>query len=103
MSQLCWHGGGAEFGQALPGSEGTDYTFNNEQTFQYFAAERLTLLRIPIQWERMQPHLNGPLDANYLAGLKREIGWANQYGMSVIIEIQNFGRYTLDQGGGELQ
>ena len=90
---------GAEFGQALPGVEGTDYTFNSEQTFQYFAANGLTLLRVPIQWERMQPQLNGPLDHNYLAGLKRDIAWAKQYGMWVNIEIQNFGRYTLDQGG----
>jgi endoglucanase len=90
---------GAEFGQALPGAEGTDYTFNSEQSFQYFARNGLTLLRIPIQWERMQPRLSGPLDSNYLGGLKREIAWAQQYGMSVIIEIQNFGRYTLDQGG----
>jgi endoglucanase len=90
---------GAEFGQALPGVEGTDYTFNSEQTFQYFAANGLTLLRVPIQWERMQPQLTGPLEPNYLAGLKREIAWAKLYGMSVIIEIQNFGRYTLDQGG----
>jgi endoglucanase len=90
---------GAEFGGALPGVEGTDYTFNSEQTFQYFAANGLTLLRIPIQWERMQPQLNGPLDPNYLAGLKRDVAWAKQYGMSVIIEIQNFGRYSVDQGG----
>ncbi len=90
---------GAEFGGTLPGLEGTDYTFNSEDTFRYFAANGLTLLRIPIQWERMQPRLRGPLEFNYLSGLKREVGWARQYGMSVVIEIQNFGRYSVDQGG----
>jgi endoglucanase len=90
---------GAEFGQNLPGVEGTDYTFNSPQTYQYFAANGLMLVRLPIQWERMQPALSGPLDANYLAGVKREIGYARQYGMSVVIEIQNFGRYSVDQGG----
>ena len=90
---------GAEFGEALPGVEGFDYTFNSEQTFQYFAAKGLTLLRIPIQWERMQPELSGSLNSSYLAGLKRDIAWAKQYGMSVIIEIQNFGRYSVNEGG----
>jgi endoglucanase len=78
---------GAEFGEALPGMEGTDYTFNSEETFRYFASNGLTLLRIPIQWERVQPAPGGPLEANYLAGLKRNIDWARTYGMSVIIEI----------------
>ena len=90
---------GAEFGEALPGTEGVDYTFNSEPTFQYFAAKGLTLLRIPIQWERMQPALNSPLNPDYLAGLKRDIAWAKKYGMSVIIEIQNFGRYSINKGG----
>ena len=90
---------GAEFGGALPGVEGTDYIFNSEQSFQYFASNGLTLLRIPIQWERMQPQPGGPLNPNYLDGLKREINWARNYGVSVIIEIQNFGRYSVNQGG----
>jgi endoglucanase len=90
---------GAEFGEALPGAEGVDYTFNSEPTFQYFAAKGLALLRIPIQWERMQPALNSPLNPGYLAGLKRDIAWAKKYGMSVIIEIQNFGRYSINKGG----
>jgi endoglucanase len=91
---------GAEFGAALPGVEGVDYTFNSEQTFQYFASKGLTLLRIPIQWERMQPELSGSLNSGYLAGLKRDIAWAKKYAMSVIIETQNFGRYSVDLGGG---
>ena len=47
----------------------------------------------------MQPALNSPLNPGYLAGLKRDIAWAKKYGMSVIIEIQNFGRYSINKGG----
>jgi hypothetical protein len=35
---------GAEFGMIhIPGVFGTDYTFNSEQTFQYFSDKRLGL------------------------------------------------------------
>lgn len=91
---------GAEFGQSvIPGLLGTNYTFNSEATFQYFGRKTLGLFRIPLLWERLQPTLDGPLDPDYLANLKNNIAWAKASGGEVIIDIQNFGRYSFNVGG----
>ena len=91
---------GAEFGEAkIPGTINTDYTYNSERSFQYFAAKGLTLIRIPIRWERIQPALGGPLDATNLNALKRNITWAKTNGAKVIIDPHNYGRYKIKEGG----
>jgi endoglucanase len=88
---------GAEYGSSpAPGNlgqENTAYTWNNEAAYKYFAGKGLDLFRVPIRWERMQPVLNGPLDAQYLDGLKRNIAWAKKYGAQVIIDVHNYGAY----------
>jgi uncharacterized protein (TIGR03437 family) len=85
---------GAEFGMSnLPGTLGRDYTFNSEATFRYFAEKNLGLIRVPLQWERLQPILHAPLDADYLAGVKGDVGWAKAHGAEVILDIHNFARY----------
>lgn len=87
---------GAEFGSGnIPGQLGRDYTFNSEATFQYFGDKTLSLTRICLLWERLQPALSGPLDPTYLQHLKENITWAKAHGVEVIINIQNYGRYTL--------
>ncbi len=88
---------GPEFGEnTLPGRLGSEYTWNSEGTFWYFASKGLNLVRIPFRWERMQPLLRGPLDAEYLGGLKQNVAWARKYGLRVIIEPHNYGRYKID-------
>jgi endoglucanase len=85
---------GAEFGMNnLPGTLGRDYTFNSEASFRYFAEKRLGLIRLPLQWERLQPGLQGPLDPAYLANVKRSVAWAKTHGAEVILDIHNFARY----------
>src|SRR5450631_2788946 len=72
---------GAEFGQShLPGTFNTDYTFQSESSFRYFGGRNLELIRFPIQWERIQPSLHGPLDDQYLARLKQSIAWSKAHG-----------------------
>ena len=69
----------------LPGTLGRDYTFNSEDSFRYFAEKRLGLIRLPLQWERLQPALQGPLDTAYLANVKRNVAWAKTHGAEVIL------------------
>src|SRR5216684_2672052 len=89
---------GAEFGENnLPGKLGTDYTFNSETSYRYFGAKNLNLIRLMLRWERLQPVLSGPLDANYLAGIKRNVDWARAHGDRVILDIHNYGRYKLNE------
>jgi endoglucanase len=91
---------GAEFGDTrIPGKINTDYTYNSERSFQYFAAKNLTLIRIPIRWERIQPALSGPLDPTNLSAIKRNAAWAKTHGARVIIDIHNYGRYRINEDG----
>ncbi len=91
---------GAEFGRgALPGEFGRDYTYNSEASFRYFAAKGLNLFRVCLRWERLQPALRGPLDAENLARLKENVGWAKAAGGRVIVDIHNFGRYAVNEAG----
>jgi endoglucanase len=85
---------GAEFGAGtLPGRLGTEYRFNSEATLRYFAEKNLGLVRLPLQWERLQPAIAGPLDAAYLANIKRSVAWAKAHGGAVTLDIHNFARY----------
>ncbi|MBI1352975.1 MAG: cellulase family glycosylhydrolase [Acidobacteria bacterium] len=87
---------GPEFSEeTLPGQEGVDFTFNSERSFSFFSSEKLNLIRIPLRWERLQPTLFGALDETYLAGLQRNIQWASAHDCRVVLDIHNYGRYTL--------
>ena len=91
---------GAEFGEGtIPGDYNTHYTFNSEETFAYFAERELPLLRVPIRWERIQRTPFGEFDAEYLGRLRENIAWARAHGGRVLIDVHNYGRYKLDEGG----
>ncbi len=91
---------GAEFGQSsLPGTFGRDYTFNSEGTFRYFGQKSLGLIRLPLQWERLQQAPSSPLDSAYLAGVKSDVAWAKAHGDEVILDVHNFGRYSFSSNG----
>lgn len=91
---------GAEFGQChIPGVFNTDYTYNSQPTFRYFATRNLNLIRFPVIWERIQPQLQGPLDPFNLSLLKSAVAWAGAEGNLVVLDIHNFGRYSLTENG----
>jgi endoglucanase len=89
---------GAEFGE-VPGVRHHNYTYNNEETFAYFAKKGFDVLRVPVKWERLQPVLGGPLNADDLSELKKNIAWAKKHGTSVIIDIHNYGAYAVKLNG----
>jgi len=88
---------GAEFGE-IPGVRFRNYTYNNEESFKYFAQKGFDVLRVPVKWERLQPALSGPLNAGDLAELKKNVAWAKKYNASVIIDVHNYGGYSVKIG-----
>ena len=58
-------------GVNVSGAEYSWMPFASQSDINYLASEGVTLVRLPISWERMQPTLNGPLDQTYLAGLEK--------------------------------
>lgn len=89
---------GAEWGN-LPGVLGRDYTYNSSASFQYFGGKGLTLIRVCIGWEHVQPTLNGALDTTNLNALKNDIAWAKANGCKVVIDVHNYARYSINEGG----
>jgi endoglucanase len=52
-------------------------------------------------WERLQPALNGPLDAKYLAGIVTFLDGAAANGVDVLIDLHNYARYERQLLGSE--
>lgn len=84
---------GAEFGSAIPGSFGTDYTFPTHAEIDYYTGKGMTAFRVPFRWERLQPSAYGALDTSYLGRLDDVVTYATSKGASVILNPQNFARY----------
>ncbi len=78
---------GPEFAQPM-------YTDSKYTSYQYFNKKGLTLIRIPFTWERLQPTLQGDLDANQLISYTNMIYAAQSSGEKIIIEAHNFGLYN---------
>ncbi|WP_236712038.1 DUF4214 domain-containing protein [Pseudomonas sp. EpS/L25] len=79
--------------QVLPGVNGTHFIFPVEAYFKQWSERGVKLIRFPILWERLQPTLGGALDPTYAALIDRTFGYADQYGMQVILDLHNYMRY----------
>jgi endoglucanase len=95
--RIKWRGvnlAGAEFSSsALPGKYGYEYVYPSVNSVAYYQAKGMNLVRLPFLWERLQPTLNGPLDATELARLKGFVDGATAKGMTVLIDPHNYARY----------
>lgn len=89
---------GAEFGGVYPGEDGTHYGYPTYRDLDYFQSKGLSLIRFPFRWERIQPVLNGELDADELGKMKAFVEDAEERGMQVILDVHNFARYSFDGG-----
>lgn len=62
---------GAEFGSALPGTLGTDYTWPETSKIQVLRNKGMNIFRIPFLMERLTPDgLTGSFASTYLSDLK---------------------------------
>jgi hypothetical protein len=99
---------GAEFGtgngfsNSNPGALQTAYHYDSLASFQYLASQGVKIVRMPFRWERLQPALNGPLNASAVADLKAAVGRAHQAGLQVILDLHNYGAYSTSAGAQEL-
>jgi endoglucanase len=85
----------AEWGDPLNETEVVgNYTYATAPTFDYFAARALPFIRLQVKWERLQPTLNGPLDATQLGYLQQDVAYAKAAGAAVSICPHNEARYA---------
>lgn len=76
-----------EHGRAvqLHGANRGKVTRITEPEVANMAAAGLTLLRLPIQWRRVEP-VQGEFDQEYIQYLRDALGWADQYGLLVLVD-----------------
>ncbi|MFA6287347.1 MAG: cellulase family glycosylhydrolase [Opitutaceae bacterium] len=86
---------GAESGTVLPGTYGTNYIYPSPANIDYYKARGLELIRLPFKWERIQPTLLAPLNTAELARLDAVFDAIEARGMRVILDLHNYGRYSL--------
>ena len=95
---------GAEFGQNIfPGKLGQDYVFPTTPELDYYKQKGMDMVRIPFLWERMQPGLmnktspdasvDRSFDSTYSGEMDKFLTAADQRGMNVVLDAQQFGRY----------
>ncbi len=84
---------GAEFGSALPGTEGRDYRFPTAEEVDYFVAKGMTTFRVGFKWERLQRSTYAAFESTYASRLDAIVAHATTKGASVILNPHNFARY----------
>jgi endoglucanase len=85
---------GLEFGTGVyPGVLNVNYVEPTHAEIDYYASQGLNIIRLPFDWERLQPTMDGPLDQNYLSLIKDVVSYAASKGMTVDLDLNNFGLY----------
>ncbi|KAJ5368406.1 uncharacterized protein N7496_008166 [Penicillium cataractarum] len=86
---------GAEFGSAIPGTLGTDYTWPVTSKIQVLRDAGMNIFRVPFLMERLVPSsITGSLDATYLAALKSTVNYITESGAYAVLDPHNYGRYS---------
>jgi endoglucanase len=85
----------AEFGSALPGTYGKDYTYPSVSSLDYYKSKGLRLIRLPFLWERLQQSLNAPLDSAELSRMDAFVAGISARNMLVLLDAHNYGRRTV--------
>ena len=91
---------GLEFGSGYGGTLNTSYFESSAATYNYFGAKGFNTARIAFTWERLQPTLNGNLDATYAGYLDEQIAKCKAAGMKAILDCHNYGRRKVVADGG---
>jgi hypothetical protein len=86
------------FSNANPGTYNAAYHFDTQQSFAYVASRGMSLVRLPVRWERVQPVLGGPLNTAEVQRIADAVARADAAGLRVILDIHNYGAYWLSNG-----
>jgi endoglucanase len=86
----------AEFAETkIPGNYNTDYIYPPVSSLTYYQNKGIKVVRLPFLWERMQPKLDSALNSTELARMDVFIAGAKARGISVILDVHNYGRRNV--------
>ncbi|KAJ6031302.1 Glycoside hydrolase superfamily [Penicillium herquei] len=99
-SGFTWVGcneSGAEFGSAIPGTLGTDYTWPTTANIQVLRDAGMNIFRVPFLMERLVPDgMTGSLATTYFDDLKTTVEFITNSGAYAVLDPHNYGRYNGD-------
>lgn len=75
----------------LPGRPNTDYLIPREAMYRYFSGKGLTLVRLAVAMERLQPVPFGELDEAHCKIIDEQLALAVKYGMQLFPEPHGYG------------
>jgi MYXO-CTERM domain-containing protein len=85
------------WGPAIPGVEGQTYSWPTPSGNTLPSG--MNIVRLPFQWERLQPALNQDFDAAYLAKLHATANAWRDLGANVLLDVHNYAYYKLKGRG----
>lgn len=89
---------GGEFGN-IGDKYAWGYIYPSAKTLDYFAGKNMTLIRLPIRWERVQSAPFAALNDAEMDRIAAVARAAADRGMTVIIDVHNYGRFNADALG----
>ncbi|KAG8939599.1 hypothetical protein FRC00_013734, partial [Tulasnella sp. 408] len=85
----------AEFGTAIPGVLGTDYTWPAPSSIDYFVGKGFNTFRVAFMVERLTPgSLTASYDSAYMASLKSTVSYITGKGAYAVLDPHNYLRFN---------
>lgn len=82
------------------GKYGTTYVYPGNSYLDYYASKGMDVIRIPFDWERLQPIKDGALDAVEVGRIRAVVDHARTLGLQVVLDPHNFGYGFGEMVGG---
>lgn len=81
------------FHQNNLGEVGADYSYDSQESLDFYAARGWTVVKVPIRWERIQDVIGGPLRATEARLLTEFLDRCHKAKLKVIVDVHNYGLY----------
>ncbi|MGN6246258.1 MAG: glycoside hydrolase family 5 protein [Motilibacteraceae bacterium] len=94
---------GSDYSAANPGRYGQDYTYPSSDFLARLAARGIRAVRLAVMWERLQPKLGQGLDDTEVTRVRQVLEDAHKAGLSVVLDVHNYGRYAGNGSDGRRQ
>ena len=92
------------FASGNPGLYGRDYTYETAGSYTYLAARGVRLIRLAVNWERLQPKPFGPLSASEVARVRLALERAGRARLTVVLDLHGYGDFAAGGvGGGQIR
>jgi len=77
----------------------TNFTYPSDSELNYFHGKGLKLIRLPFQWDRIQPQVLGDLDQQNITAIDHVVSTASNLGLVVLLDVHNYGGRKVNGKG----